>query len=297
MTFLVSTRLPSRVRDDIRIASDALGILATDFTDGMPIPPATIALVGALPAGARRVPAELARLASRSTLRIVLCAAEPMVRPVTTLLGGRVILISPPLEPQRLRWALRAAAAGGAEVVSATGDAGQSLGSEWWLAWARHPEHPAAVEAVESAIELTAALGPGVTAAAAEQAGDFIRAATDDDVLERDLTATFEDAAVVRLATTLGEWVLYWPAAAGDLWLCSPWRAPARWCLSRAIAASGRRLLRAPAFPHDVLIACDHGPAAVEIAATAESGALEAYAALRALAAGTPLVGAVVEAR
>jgi hypothetical protein len=35
----------------------------------------------------------------------------------------------------------------------------------------------------------------------------------------------------------------------------------------------------------------------VELAATAESGALEAYAALRALAAETPLLGAVVEAR
>jgi hypothetical protein len=263
----------------------------------MPIPPATVALVGALPAGARRVPAELARLASRSALRLVLCAAEPMVRPVTTLLGGRVILIAPPLEPQRLRWGLRAAAAGGAEVVGAAGDAGQSLGPEWWLAWARHPGHDAGVVAVESAIDLTAAIGAGVTAAAAEQAGEFIRAATDDEMLERDLTSTFEGAGVVRLATTLGEWVIFWPAGAGDLWLCSPWRAPSRWSLARSIAASGRRLVRVPAYPHDVLVACDHAPAAVELAAAAEGGALEAYAALRALAAETPLVGAVVEAR
>ena len=296
-TFLVSTRLPARVRDEIRIASGELGVVTSDFTEGMPVPPSTVAVVGALPAGARRVPPDLARLAARSSLRLVLCAAEPMARPVTTLLGGRVILIAPPFEPQRLRWGLRAATVGGVEAARFGGDAGQSLSAEWWLAWARHAEHGAAVEAVESAIDITAIVGPECTAAQAEQAGDVIRNATDDEVLERDLTSTVGDAAVLRLAVTLGEWVLYCPPAAGALWLCSPWRAPEQWCLSRAIGASGRRVAHLAAYPQDVMVLCDD-PAAVEgIVAAVERGATEAYATLRALAAETRVVGVIVEAR
>jgi len=296
VTFLVSTRLSARVRDEIRLASDALGVVATDFTEGMPIPAETVAFVGVLPAGARRVPPELARLAARSSLRLVLCAAEPMVRPVTALLGGRVILIAPPFEPQRLRWGLRAATVGTAEAAPFGGDAGQSLSAEWWLAWARQPGHPAAVEAVESAIDLTAIVGPGCTAAQAQQAGDVIRTAPDDEALERDLRSTVGDAGVLRLSTSLGEWVVYWPAG-GALWLCSPWRAPAQWELSRAMAESGRRLAHLPAYPEDVVVLCDHAQAAEAIVAAVERGATEAYATLRALAAETPMLGAIVEAR
>jgi hypothetical protein len=297
VTFLVSTKLPARVRDDIRVASGALGVAAADFAEGMAIPPASVALVAGLPAGARRLPAELARLASRTALRLVLCASEPMVRPVTTLLGGRVILIAPPFDPQRLRWGLRAATAGGAEAAGFAGDAGQTLGSEWWLAWARHPGYDAAVEVAESPIDVTAVVGRGGTAAQAEQAGDLIRGASDDEALERDLGTTVEERAVVRLAATLGEWTVYLPPASGALWLCSPWRAPARWCLSRVIGESGHRLARVPAYPQDVLILCEQAPAVEAIVAAAERGAIDAYAALRAAAAAARLVGAVVEAR
>ncbi len=296
MTFLVSTRLHPKVRDEIRLASGSLGASATDFTEGMPIPPATVALVGPLPAGARRIPTDLARLAARSALRLVLCAAEPMARPVTTLLGGRVILIAPPLDPQRLRWGLQAATAGGAEAMRFGADAGQSLSADWWLAWARHPGHDASVAAVESAIDVTAIVGPGCTAAQVEQASDVIRTAA-DEAIERDLTSTAGATAVLHLATTTGEWVVYWSAAGGALWLCSPWRAPAQWCVSRAIAASGRRLAHIPAYPQDVMVLCDHAPVMEGIVAAVERGATEAYAALRAVAAETRLIGAIVEAR
>ncbi|HSK03034.1 MAG TPA: hypothetical protein VK932_17405 [Kofleriaceae bacterium] len=296
MTFLVSTRLHPKVRDEIRTASGALGTSAADFTEGMPIPPATVALVGPLPAGARRIPPDLARLAARSQLRLVLCAAEPMARPVTTLLGGRVVLIAPPLDPQRLRWGLQAATAGGAEPVRFGGDAGQSLSADWWLAWARHPGHGAALEAVESAIDVTALVGPGATAAQVQQASDVIRTAA-DEAIERDLAATAGGAAVLHLSTTTGEWVVYWGIEGGGLWLCSPWRAPDRWCLSRAIAASGRRVAHIPAYPQDVMVLGDHAPAMDEVVAAVERGPTEAYAALRGLAAGSRLLGAIVEAR
>jgi hypothetical protein len=296
VTFLVSTRLPPRVREEIRLASGSLGVIATDFIDGMAVPPSTVAIIGALPAGARRIPPDLARLAARSTIRLVLYAAEPMVRPVTTLLGGRVILISPPIDPQRLHWALRAATVGGAEAARFGGDAGQSLSADWWLAWARHPGHGAGVEAVESAIDVTAIVGPGCTAVQAEQAGDVIRTAA-AEALERDLASTVGEAAALHLATTTGEWVVYWPPGGGALWLCSPWRAPARWCLSRAIAASGRRVAHIPAYPQDVMVLCDHEPSVEAIVAAVERGATEAYATLRALAAEARLIGALVEAR
>jgi hypothetical protein len=153
------------------------------------------------------------------------------------------------------------------------------------------------VEAAESAIDVTAVVGPGCTTAQAEQAGDVIRTATDDDALERDLGATVEDAAVLHLAATLGEWVVYWPAASGALWLCSPWRAPAQWCLSQAIAASGRRVARMPAYPQDVIVLCDDAAAAEGAVAAGERGAIDAYTTLRTLAAATRLIGVVVEAR
>jgi hypothetical protein len=295
--YLVSTRLPARVRDEIRIATGALGAVAMDLSEGMTIPPGAVAIVSVLPAGARRVPPDLARLAARSALRLVLCVVEQMARPVTTLLGGRVILIAPPFDPQRLRWGLRAAAVGAAEAARFGGDAGQSLGAEWWLAWARQPGHPAAVQAIESAIDITAVVGAGCTPELAEQAGDVIRTAAADEALERDLTSTVGDNPVVRLAATLGEWIVYWPPTSGELWLCSPWRAPAQWCVSRGITASGRRVAHVPAYPQDVMVLCDHAPAVEAIVAAVERGATEAYAVLRQAAAETRLVGAILEAR
>ncbi len=295
--FLVSPRLPTRVRDEIRIATGALGAVAMDLSEGMSIPPGAVAIIGVLPAGARRVPQDLARLAARSALRLVLCAVEQMARPVTTLLGGRVILIAPPFDPQRLRWGLRAAAVGGSEAARFGGDAGQSLGAEWWLAWARYPGHSATVQAIESAIDITVVVGPGVTAPLTEQAGDVIRTAADDEALERDLTSTVGDNPVVRLAATLGEWVVYWPPTSGELWLCSPWRAPAQWCVSRGIAASGRRVAHIPAYPQDVMVLCDHVPALEGIIGAVERGTTEAYAVLRAAAAEARLIGAILEAR
>lgn len=297
MSFLVSTRLPARVRDEIRAACAESGVEAVDLIDGMAIPPATIAVVAALPPGARRIPPDLARLSARAALRLVLCAAEPMLRPVTSLLGGRVIIVAPPFEPKHLRWGLRAAAASGVEPVRFAGDAGQSLAAEWWLAWARQPGHDGAVVAAESASDVIAVLGAQCTPAQAEQASELIRAATDDEALERDLTAMVEDRAVVRLGAALGEWLVYLPPRAGAVWLCSPWRAPARWCLSRAAAAGGPRVARLPAYPHDVMILCDQAAAAARLAEAAELGALEAYEALRAAAADARLLGAVLEAR
>jgi len=295
--FLVSTRLPTRVRDEIRIATGAMGALAVDLSDGMSLPPGAVAVVGVLPAGARRVPPDLARLAARSALRLVLCSVEQMARPVTTLLGGRVILIAPPFDPQRLRWGLRAAAVGVAEAARFGGDAGQSLSAEWWLAWARQPGHPAAVQAIESAIDITVVAGPGCTPELAEQAGDVIRTAADDEALERDLTSTVGDNPAMRLAATLGEWIVYWPSVGSELWLCSPWRAPAEWCVSRGIAASGRRVSHIPAYPHDVMILCDHPPTVEAMVAAVERGPTEAYAVLRTAAAETRLFGALLEAR
>jgi hypothetical protein len=297
VTFLVSTRLPARVRDEIRIACDESGVEAVDFVDGMAIPPATVAVVAALPPGARRIPPDLARLASRAALRLVLCAAEPMLRPVTSLLGGRVILIAPPFDPKHLRWGLRAAAASGVEPVQLTGDAGQALSPEWWLAWARQPGHEGGLVAAESTLDVTAVIGAACTPAQAEQASDLIRAATDDEALERDLTAMVEDRALVRLAATLGEWMVYVPPRAGALWLCSPWRAPAQWCLSKAITEGGHRVARVPAYPHDVMILCDQAAVGARMAEAAEQGALEAYEVLRTAAADSRLLGAVLEAR
>jgi hypothetical protein len=297
VTVLVSTRLPAQVRDEVRAAAGALGATTADFTDGAPIPPAASAIIAGLPPGSRRIPAELARAAERTSLRIVLCAGEPMVRPVTTLLGGRVVVIAPPFEPERLRQGLRAAAAGSGEPVRFAGDAGQSLSSEWWFAWARHPGHATGVEALESAIDVTLLFGARCTAAQAAQAGEVLKTAVGDDALERDLATTVEDIAVVRLAPTLGEWVVYWPAASRALWLCSPWRAPARWNLAKSIEAGGRRVTRVPAYPEDVLVACDDAPSVEAIVTAAARGAPEAYASLRGLAAGTRLAGAIVEAR
>jgi hypothetical protein len=298
VTLFVSTRLPGPVRDELRLAGDALGVDAADFTDGMALPAAAVALVAGLPAGARRVPADLARLASRNAVPLVLCTSEPMVRPVTTLLGGRVVLIAPPFDPLRLRSGLRAAAVGAAiDAGRFVGAGGQSLTAEWWAGWARHPSHEGGVEVIESAIDVTLVVGARGMPAQTEQIDDVFGIALDDDALERDLGATVGEAGVLRLAPTQGEWIAYWPPAAGALWLCSPRRAPARWCLSRAIAATGRRLSRLPAYPGDVMVVCDRVSAVEGIVAAVERGAAEAYATLRAAAAEARLCGAIVEAR
>ena len=52
-----------------------------------------------------------------------------------------------------------------------------------------------------------------------------------------------------------------------------------------------------PAYPQDVVVVCDQGAAAAEVAAAVERGATEAYAARRGLAADSRLLGAILEAR
>ena len=90
--------------------------------------------VGVLPAGARKIPADLAGLVTDQLpgLPLVLVAEEPLVRPVVSLHDGLVTLIEPPVSVARLTSCARSLLA---ERASGGNDA-----REWWPLTAIHGE-------------------------------------------------------------------------------------------------------------------------------------------------------------
>jgi hypothetical protein len=208
-------------------------------------------VVGQLPPGARVVPGEIATAARESLASgVLLLASEPMIRPVTPVGSGNVVLVS----PQRTH------------VLSAldillgapTSQGGhQALLRHSWSGWAVG-SHELALDHYQTdaaGATFVHAQGPRAKQSAALVATQMLGAAQTDarrSSLLREALGT--DVQLVHLAPGGGTWLVHWTHNSTPLWLCSSLRMPARWSVSAALAASGAPFVRLSAFPGDLMI-------------------------------------------
>ncbi|MBK7538746.1 MAG: hypothetical protein IPI49_25945 [Myxococcales bacterium] len=215
-------------------------------------------VVASLPAGTRAVPKDLAELArSAGAWGLLLWIHEPMVRPVTALGEGNVVLASP-TSRQHVLSALDLLL--GAPV---TGAGRQALHRHFWAAWAlgaesspffaMHSDSLGATLVHAATTPRPPSARPDCPAKLANQAINQAQTDSRRGSLLRE--ALGDDALVAHLSPDGGHWLVYWPKALAPLWLYSPLRMPARWSVSATLANSGVPMVRMPAFPGDLLVA------------------------------------------
>lgn len=210
-------------------------------------------VVGQLTPGQRCVPAEVAAAARTSLAAgVLLWASEPMIRPVSPVGSGNVVVVSP---------AARNHVLSALDILlgtPATHSGNQSLHRQWWSGWVLGTEHRGFDCYQSDAMGATfvhhqsdsTAQSAGLLAAQS-----LARAQTDArrSSLLRDSLG--DDVSLVHLAPGGGHWLVHWPQTPTQLWLCSPLRMPARWSVSATLAATATAFVRLPAFPGDLMIA------------------------------------------
>jgi hypothetical protein len=256
MTVLLAVQmLPVTALVEVREACQALGLSTADWSGGAPRATPS-AVIGGLDAGMRRIPDDLVALLDATPgLPLVLCAQEPLVKPLVMLDEGRICVLAPPTNRAHIVAALRAATRPPTVPVPLDGQVGrrfEALRRSHWMAWIRGRTGPAI--SLHEQRGATIVIGgesrdrAAIAAVMASAQGD-----TDRESALSNLAGT---VGVAHLTHDAREWVMYWPVERCPLWLYSPDRAPTRWNAARGIAeVTDRRLLRFPAFPSDQLVA------------------------------------------
>ena len=256
MTVLLAThRLLPNVLLQAREACKALDLAARDWVRGIPHVAPRVVIAG-LDEGARRIPGDVMTLLEATpALRLVLCAQEPLVRPRVVLGDGRVCVVCPPIDRAQLVTALREAVLPPVPPPpreALTTRRFEVLRRSHWIAWTRGRAGPAI--ALHEQHGATVVLG-GAARDPSGIAGAMTATHSDAD-REAALSVLAGESGVAHLSHDAREWLMYWPADRGQLWLYSPHRLPACWNAVRGIAAvASRRLLRIAAFPDDQLVA------------------------------------------
>jgi hypothetical protein len=240
-------------------------------------------VVGELPRGTRAVPAEIAAAArAAEAIGVLLWTEEPMVRPVTPVGAGNVVLVSPahrghvlaaldillgvPAPPGRQ--AVHRAWWSGTVMASPTGELddyqSESMGATFVHQGVRQAETPSPALLASQLIE---------RAQTDARRGALLRDALGDSL------------ALVHLAPGASHWLVSWPSHAPPLWVFSPLRLPMLWSLSATLAASESSFARFPSYPGDLMVAAALGEAeTAELLATFALGSLDVLRALERLA-------------
>jgi hypothetical protein len=209
------------------------------------------AIVAHLPRGARRIPRDVLELsqAAGEMIPLLLVCEEQLVRPATTIRLGAVTLVEHGAHERlysQLRVLLRAAHA---SASAPQADASEEAGPHWWYATAGR-EATAGVTRDES---LTMLLPLGACDAAMRDDAHAIVTSGGDDTAPALVERLGHAAGLVHLSREAREWILYWPAGTGALWLFSSQRLPNLSELSRA--SDVPRFLRGPAAPGEIAFA------------------------------------------
>ncbi|MEZ4360964.1 MAG: hypothetical protein R3B48_12345 [Kofleriaceae bacterium] len=254
-------------------------------------------VVAELPPGARAVPPAVAELARETSARgILLWVSEPMVRPVTPVGAGNIVLAAAAHQGHTLSALdiLLGAAA-------TTPGQRQSLHHHWWCAWVAGAASPAVDVHLADSVGATFVHHHGRErpANAARTAAHVLGNAQTDarraSLLREQLGG---EALTVHLTPGGTAWLVHWPTTAAPLWLYSPLRMPARWCLSAALATTGTPFVRVPAFAGDLMISASvENDAVPELLESLTRGPLEIYRTLERLAAAPSRWGVILEVR
>ncbi len=257
-------------------------------------------IVAELPPGSRAVPPEVAAVARQAAAAgILLWTSEPMVRPVTSVGFGQVVLASS---------SHRGHTISALDILLGTprGDGedrcgNQSLHQHWWSAWVTGPDRPRFDISQSDALGATFvhSRGERTSPAPARTAAQILAQAQTDarrcSLLREGLGAELH---VVHLTPGGGYWLVHWPTHAAPLWLYSTLRMPARWSLSAVLATAGTPFVRVPAFAGDIMIAAEISePATSELLSSLPHGSLEAHRALQKLVRPPSEWGVLLEVR
>jgi hypothetical protein len=300
---IIATRNLDGALSEAQEACLRAGALAIPWDGEAPLPelppgiaPQPLAVLGALAAGERQIPEDLLRLCTRERpeASLLLLCRESLVRPMVSLQNGRVNLIEPPFSVRRIASRLRlmlappGAERGEEERTSLIGEAASALQtvhqhqqSAYWvgaltrqgpqaIGQALHP--PALLEEGRGLTVLVPAPGPPPSpeqvGERCTEAADIVLQGGDAETIGTQLgDALGESAGLLFLSARGDEWLVYWPALPGRLWLFSTQRLPPWWDLGLTAATSSGRCLRLPACSGDVVIVLP--PGAAEWAQTA----------------------------
>jgi hypothetical protein len=255
IVLLAVHKLPATALIEVREACKTLGLATADWNGGT-LRAAPFAVIGGLDPGMRRIPDDLvALLEATPGLPLVLCAQEPLIKPMVMLDEGRICVLAPPINRAHVVAALRAAMQPPAVPALLDGQSGrrfEALRRSHWVAWTRGRSGPAI--SLHEQRGATIVVGGGTCDRAA--IADVMVSAHGDTDRESALSDLAGAVGVAHLTYDAREWVMYWPVERCPLWLYSPDRVPTRWNAARSIAeVADRRLLRLPAFPSDQLVA------------------------------------------
>jgi len=220
-------------------------------------PSTPLLLVGALPPGERRIPAELVDVAVRLDLPVLLVCREPLVRPLVSTHSGRVTLLGQPATSARIQGTVRMLLAGrGADDSPA---AGERLGPLAWTATFGPPGAvPLACQADDGSITALLSLAPEPTHTATAphdlaHLANLVRADLSHDQTLALLSERLGlEAALVHLDAASASFTLYWPTCRPP-YIYSRLRLP-NLCALSALSPE-RRLYRVAASHGDLLVA------------------------------------------
>lgn len=283
-------------------------------------PPAVV--VAGLGPGKRRVPADLMELCTHRYpgTRLLLLCQESLVQPTVALEDGQIVLIGPPLTPDRIHGRLallraERAADEAPSTISAIEDPAEPVWCRermyrdiWVAGLGCHGRRGGPGNR-----PLLTHTRDGVTALVPNRAGqpfDELEVRTVLEVLRAPPGARPTDADLARACRTLRavhfdrrveEWVVCWPGGDAPLTLRSDQRLPPRWDLRRNGEVAP--VFRVKAYPGDVVIGQsvsfgDSGVDATEPGDRATGGpAVLAALEHRLLEMPQPFVGVVLEVR
>jgi hypothetical protein len=269
---------------------------ATEFEDARDVlrqrgtiggdPPDVV--VADLQPGQRMVAEDVLRVAQRAHARVILLSREPMVRPVVVVRPDLVVV-----EPGRrnLNFAL-------ALLLDSPSDLSvNELGRSWWTALVVGSRQVPLRLSADDRDGATVVFGSDDRAVAA-LAASTIRDTQTDARREARLREVIGPATMlVHLAPNTDHWLVMWTDQV-PLWIASPSRIPARWCLSASLTAANVSFARVPAFAGDFLVAARvNDDAVLEVYEQLEAGPYDTYAALRRLIRAPDSWGFVLEAR
>jgi hypothetical protein len=294
---IIATRNLDGALSQAQEACERAGAVAIPWDGQAPLPelppgiaPEPLAVLGALASGERQIPEDLLRLCTRERpgASLLLLCRESLVRPTVTLQNGRVTLIEPPFSVRRIASRLRlllappGAERGEEERQSMVGEAASALQtihqhqqSAYWVgALARQgaeaagvgPQPPALLEEGRGLTVLIPAPGapraPEQIGERCTEAADIVLSGGDAETLGTHLQeAMGSSAGLLFLGARGDEWLVYWPALEGRLWLFSTQRLPAWWDLGATAADSPGRCLRLSASSGDVVMILPAGTA------------------------------------
>ncbi len=239
---IVSEHLASSAVVESRAACHDLGLEVVEWEPGRLATMPRVVIAG-LPSGQRRVPAELVSLLeASSSVRLILCTHEVLVRPRYPVGDGRVCLLGPPVERAQVIAALHIHLGTSRDPEPPSPGRFEMLRRTHWVAWS---------QAGQSAAISMHDYG-GTTLVVGDVSAD------ERDALAGAITTSAVEhwrappgVGIAHLREEATEWVLSWPVTAGALWMCSPHRVPVRW---NAAQNGKRELVCLPAFPSDQLV-------------------------------------------